>query len=66
MWLAYGGMLNWFRSYLSDKSQYVSVHAVLSRPFDLDYGIPQRLMFRASVVQNICVQAIYDRGTLSC
>ena len=60
------GMLNWFRSYLSDKRQCVSVHAVLSRPFDLDYGIPQRLMFRASVIHNICVQAIYDRGTLSC
>ena len=33
--------LNWFRSYLSDRSQRVSVHGVLSRPFDLNCGVPQ-------------------------
>ena len=32
-----GTALNWFRSYLSD----VSVHGVLSRPFDLNCGVPQ-------------------------
>ena len=32
--------LNWFRSYLSDRSQRVSVHGVLSRPFDLNCGVP--------------------------
>ena len=31
--------LNWFRSYLSDRSQRVSVHGVLSRPFDLNRGV---------------------------
>ena len=33
--------LNWFRSCLSDRSQHVSVHGVLSRPFDLNCGVPQ-------------------------
>ena len=33
--------MNWFRSYLSDRSQHVSVHGVLSRPFDLNCGVPQ-------------------------
>ena len=33
--------LNWFRSYLSDRSLWVSVHGVLSRPFDLNCGVPQ-------------------------
>jgi len=33
--------LNWFRSYLSDRSQRVSVRGVLSCPFDLNCGVPQ-------------------------
>ena len=36
-----GTDLNWFRSYLSDRSPRVAVHGVLSRPFDLNYGVPQ-------------------------
>ena len=36
-----GTALNWFRSYLSDGSQCVCVHGVLSRPFDLNCGVPQ-------------------------
>ena len=36
-----GTALNCFRSYLSDKSQRVSVHGVLSRPFDVNCGVPQ-------------------------
>ena len=36
-----GTALNWFRSYLFDRSQRVSVHGVLSRPFDLNCGYPK-------------------------
>ena len=36
-----GTDLNWFRSYLSDRSQRVAVHKVLSRLFDLNCGVPQ-------------------------
>ena len=36
-----GTALNWFTSYLSDRSQRVSVHGVPSRPFDLNCGVPQ-------------------------
>ena len=33
--------LNWFRSYLSDRSQRFSIYGVLSRPFDLNCRVPQ-------------------------
>ena len=36
-----GTALNWFTSYLSDRSQRVSVHGVPSRPFDLNCGVLQ-------------------------
>ena len=50
-----GTALNWFRSYFCDRSQRVSVYGVLSRIFDLSSS---RLIFRASVIHNICVQAV--------
>ena len=33
--------LNWFASYLSGKSQQVSVHGILASSFYLDFGVPQ-------------------------
>ena len=36
-----GTALHWFRSYLSVRSQRFSIHGVLSRPFDLNCGVPQ-------------------------
>ena len=53
-----GTALNWCRSYLSDRSQRVSVHGVLSRPFNLELRGTPRLMFRAFAIHNICVQAV--------
>ena len=36
-----GNALNWFYSYLSQRSQRVSIHGTLSNNFDLDFGVPQ-------------------------
>ena len=36
-----GNALNWFYSYLSQRSQQVSIHGTLSNYFDLDRGVPQ-------------------------
>ena len=36
-----GTVLNWFKSYLSDRTQSISVNGILSSPFCLDYGVPQ-------------------------
>ena len=35
-----GNALNWFYSYLSQRSQRVSIHGTLSNYFDLDCGVP--------------------------
>ena len=32
--------LNWFRSYLSDRKQYVSVDGIASTETSLDFGVP--------------------------
>ena len=37
----HGNALNWFYSYLSQKSQRVSIHGTVSNYFDLDCGVPQ-------------------------
>ena len=37
----FGVPLQWFKSYLSNRSQRIAVQGTLSRPFDLDYGVPQ-------------------------
>ena len=36
-----GNALNWFASYLSGRSQQVSVHGILASSFFLDFGVPQ-------------------------
>ena len=36
-----GSALNWFHSYLCQRSQQVSIHGTLSNIFDLDCGVPQ-------------------------
>ena len=36
-----GAVLDWFASYLSDRSQRVSIDDVISEKFDLDCGVPQ-------------------------
>jgi len=52
-----GTVLNWFRSYLSDRSQRVSVHGVHSRPFDLKCGLPQG-SYLGPFLFITCVQAV--------
>ena len=36
-----GSALNWFASYLLNRSQRVSIDGVLYDPFSLDFGVPQ-------------------------
>ena len=36
-----GKVLDWFASYLSNRSQKVTVHGVLSDRFGIDFGVPQ-------------------------
>ena len=36
-----GNALNWFASYLSGRSQQVSVHSILASLFYLEFGVPQ-------------------------
>ena len=36
-----GNMLHWFKSYLSNRKQYVSVNGKSSLPLDISYGVPQ-------------------------
>ena len=36
-----GKVLSWFQSYLSARSQCISVHSALSRRFNLECGVPQ-------------------------
>ena len=36
-----GNALNWFASYLSERSQQASVHGILASPIYLDFGVPQ-------------------------
>ena len=36
-----GVPLQWFKSYLSDRSQRIAVQGTLSRLFELDFGVPQ-------------------------
>ena len=36
-----GTVLNWFKSYLSNRSQRISISGTLSKCFNLDSGVPQ-------------------------
>jgi len=36
-----GQMWNWFQSYLTGRTQYVSINGVSSSPLSIDFGVPQ-------------------------
>ena len=48
-----GKVLDWFASYLSNRSRKVTVDGVLSDRFGIDFGVPQRQLPRSSVILHL-------------
>ena len=48
-----GAALEWFSSYLTGRSQQVSVHNVMAMSVFLDYGVPQGSVLGPSVVSAV-------------
>ena len=54
-----GTALAWFRSYLSGRSQRVSVRGAVSDKFDLHYGVPQGSCL-GPLFFTVCASALFD------
>ena len=55
-----GIALAWFRSYLSGRSQRVSVRGVVSDKFDLHYGVPQGSCLGPPLLFTVYASALFD------
>ena len=49
--------LNWIRSYLSDRRQYLYINSAVSRQIDVPSDVPQRTPLWSSTICFICQQS---------
>ena len=50
--------LDWFKSYLSARSQRVSITGALSDTLQLNWGVPQGVLSRSLVVDHLLFKAV--------